>query len=57
MMETMPVPFLIVIAVLWTNALLLGILLLLWQVRKELRAMVRRVRVDTDITTQRVPLN
>lgn len=44
-------PFLIVIAALWTNALLFGILLLLWQVRKELRTMVRRVRVDTDIMT------
>lgn len=47
----MPVSFLVVIAVLWTNALLLGILMLLWQVRKELKVMVRRVRVDTDLMT------
>lgn len=38
------------LAVLWTNALLLGILILLWQVRRELKNAARRMRVDANIT-------
>lgn len=45
----MELPTLAVLAVLGGNALLLAILLLLWQVRKELQEMVRRVRVDSHI--------
>ena len=39
----------LILAVLWSNAFLLGILLLLFKVRNDLQAVARGMRVDTNI--------
>lgn len=40
----------LILAVLWSNAFLLGIFILLWQVRRDLRNATRGMRVDANIT-------